>query len=180
MRRNLVLGLLLFVSPCAFADSVDVLTGTNHSQGFTYNYSFTIDTTLFTFTNVITGTLDTGVQAILNGTFLTVNKHVGCDPCTITFSNDIFEHTTSETQIMWEWGPIVDPLTGAQKWELISSASGAYILGPSVKSSATGLFPLVATSEPSASVVTPEPSALVLLGCGLVFLLRRTKLASSR
>jgi hypothetical protein len=43
MFRNLLLGLLLFLAPCALADSVDVLTGTNHAHGYTYDYSFTVD-----------------------------------------------------------------------------------------------------------------------------------------
>jgi len=155
MRRNLMLGLLLLIAPCAFADSVDVLTGTNHAHGYTYQYDFTVDTTTFSFINVITGLPDIGIAAILNGTLLTINKHVGCTPCTTTFIDDVYEHTPYETQIMWEWGPVVNPVTGAQKWELISSASGAYIL------------------DPGASAAVPEPSSLLLLACGVTFLLGR-------
>lgn len=173
MRRNLLFSLTLFLAPSAFADSVDVLTGTNHAHGYTYQYDFTVDTTTFSFINVITGLPDTGIAAILNGTFLTINKHVGCTPCTTTFIDDVYEHTPYETQIMWEWGPVVNPVTGAQKWELISSASGAYILGPSSHQ-------FSATLKPSPLVATPEPSSLVLLGCGLALLLRRANLAASR
>jgi len=156
MRRNLMLGFLLFIAPCAIADSVDVLTGTNHAHGYTYDYSFTVDTTFFTFTDAVTGALDTAVAATLNGTSLTYNKHVGCDPCTATFINDVWEYFPWETAVMWEWGPVVNPQTGQQKWELITSASGPYILDPG----------------PSAAAV-PEPSSLFLLACGATFLLRR-------
>jgi hypothetical protein len=163
MRGNLMLGLLLFIAPCASADSVDVLTGTNHAHGYTYDYSFTVNTTLFSFTDAVTGALDTAVAATLNGTFLTYNKHVGCNPCTTTFINDAWEYFPWETMVMWEWGPVINKQTGQQKWELITAASGAYIVDP---------------PEPSALVATPESSSLVLLGCGLALVLRRAKLAA--
>lgn len=155
MLRNLLFGFLFFVAPCAFADSVDVLSGTNHAHGFTYKYDFMVDTSLFT------DSLGLAVDAILNGTFLTYNRHVGCDPCTATFINDSFVYQVNETLVMWQWGPIVNPLTGQEKWELITSASGAYILDP-----------------PSRTAVS-EPSSLLLLGCGMAFLLRRANLAAS-
>ena len=172
MRRNLMLGLLLFIAPCAFADSVNVLTGTNHAHGYTYDYSFTVDTTLFSFTDAVTGALDTAVAATLNGTFLAYNRHVGCNPCTATFTNDVWEYFPWETMVMWEWGPVVNPQTGQQKWELTTSAAGAYILDPSRHQSAA--------LKPSSLVTTPEPSSLILLGCGLALLLRRANLAASR
>ena len=164
MRRNLMLGLLLLIAPCAFADSVDVLTGTNHAHGYTYQYNFTVDTTTFSFLNVITGLPDIGIEAILNGTLLVSNKHTGCNPCADTFTNEMYEHTPYETQIMLEWGPVVNPVTGAQKWVLISSASGVYIVDP----------------PETGSVATPESSSFVLLGCGLALLLRRANLTASR
>ncbi|SRR6266404_4265379 len=87
------------------------------------------------------------------------------DPCTATFVKDVWEYFPWETMVMWEWGPVVNSQTGQQKWELITSASGAYILDP---------------PEASSVVATPEPSSLVLLRCGLVLLLRRANLVASR
>ena len=158
MFRNLFFGLLLLLAPCAFADSIDVLSGTNHSHGFTYKYDFVVDTSFFT------DSLGLSVDAVLNGTFLTYNKHVGCDPCTITFTDDSFVYQSNETQVMWQWGPIVNRTTGQQKWELVTSAGGAFITDP-----------------PSPTAATPEPTPLLLLACGvLIFLLPRHNLVLSR
>jgi hypothetical protein len=156
MNMNRIIVILLFAIP-AFAQD-QVIQGTSTANGVEWDYNFTTDTTLVNYAPDQPGYGGQYVNTVMNGT-LDMN-----DKLVYTGVDCVFQFQPGQEMAMAGWGKVVDPVTGLDEWELITTDAGSFVEFNAPLGRRRGSEDDGDLGGSVSSVVTPEPPTVLLVG----------------